>query len=152
MPISTKGEYAARALLHLALAYGEGSPVKTAQIASEQKIPKKYLEQILLLFKTQGLVESKPGRNGGYSLARDPSQITMAQVVRTVDGPLAPMLCVSKTAYARCTCVVEATCPLRTVWQEARDAMARVLEGITLEDVAERGRSLAQVGAPTYSV
>jgi len=152
MPISTKGEYAARALLHLALAHNGGVLVKTAEIARQQSIPKKYLEQILLIFKKQGLVESKPGLNGGYSLAKHPSQITMAQVVRAVDGPLAPVRCVSKTAYARCTCAVEATCALRSVWQEARDAVAGVLEGITLEEVADRARSLAQVCVATYSI
>jgi len=152
MPISTKGEYAARALLQLALAYNGGSRVKTAHIAEQQRIPKKYLEQILLLFKKQGLVESKAGLNGGYSLAKHPSQISMAQVVRAVDGPLAPVRCVSKTAYARCTCAVEATCGLRTVWQEARDAVARVLEEITLEDVAGRARALAEVYVPNYHI
>jgi len=152
MPISTKGEYAARALLHLALAYGAGAPVKTADIAQQQSIPKKYLEQILLLFKKEGFVRSKPGLNGGYSLARPPGQITMAQVVRAVDGPLAPVRCVSKTAYARCTCAVEATCALRTVWQEARDAVAQVLEDITLEEVAARARSMARVCVATYSI
>ena len=152
MPISTKGEYAARALLHLALAHKEGTPVKTADIAREQSIPKKYLEQILLLFKKQGLVQSKPGLHGGYCLAKPPGEITMAQVVRIVDGPLAPVRCVSKTAYARCTCAIEATCALRTVWQEARDAVAKVLEEVTLEEVAIRARSLAQVCNLAYNI
>ncbi len=152
MPISTKGEYAARALLHLAVAHGKGAPVKMAEIARQESIPKKYLEQILLIFKKLGLVESKPGLNGGYSLAKPPGRITMAQVVRAVDGPLAPMRCVSKTGYARCTCTEEATCALRTVWQEARDAVAGVLEGITLEEVADRARGLAEGYVATYSI
>jgi len=152
MQISTRGEYAARALLHLALAYDGARLVKTAAIAKQQSIPKKYLEQILLLFKKRGLVQSKPGLNGGYFLARPPGQITMAEIVRAVDGPLAPVRCVSKTAHVECTCAVEATCALRTVWQEARDAVARVLEGITLEEVAVRARVLAQVCILTYSI
>jgi len=150
MPISAKGEYAARALLHLALAYESGAPVKTADIARQQSIPKKYLEQILLLFKKDGYVRSKPGLNGGYSLAKPPADITMAEVIRAVDGPLAPVRCVSRTAYAKCTCAIESACALRTVWQEARNAMAGVLEGITLEEVAQRGRRLAQVW--TYNI
>jgi Rrf2 family cysteine metabolism transcriptional repressor len=152
MPVSAKGEYAARALLHLASAFEEGAPVRTADIATEQSIPKKYLEQILLVFKQKGLVRSKPGLNGGYFLAKPPSEITMAEVVRAVDGPLAPVRCVSQTAYAPCTCRVEATCALRTVWQEARDAMVGVLEKITLEEITIRARALQEVCALSYDI
>ena len=152
MSLSTRGEYAARALLHLALAYDLGAPVKTAEIAERQSIPKKYLEQILLLFKNEGILRSRPGLNGGYLLARHPSQITVAEIVRTADGPLAPVRCVSRTAHTRCTCAVEATCALRTVWQEARDAMAGVLERTTLEEVASRARTMMRACAPMYYI
>ena len=152
MPISAKGEYAARAMLHLALAYSKGAPAKTNDIAVQQKIPKKYLEQILLLFKKEGFVKSKPGLNGGYFLAKPPREITMAEIVRVVDGPLAPMRCVSKTGYSRCTCVAEDTCALRTVWQEARDAVAGVLEKVTLEEVATRAIELARTHTATYCI
>ena len=150
--MTTRGEYAARAMLHLAQAYESNEPVKTAQIAREQSIPKKYLEQILLIFKRAGLVRSKPGLNGGYMLARAPREITMAQIVRTIDGPLAPVRCVSKTAYVGCTCMVQTTCALRTVWQEARDAMAGVLESITLEEVVYRSRSMGETCASAYVI
>lgn len=146
MGISTRTEYATRALLDLALA-GEGSLVKTADVAKRQRIPKKYLEQILLLFKREGMLRSKPGLNGGYMLARSARQITMAEVVRAVDGPLAPVRCVSLTAYAPCTCPHENVCPLRTVWQQARGAMAEVLERITLADVAEQARQMGYLEA-----
>jgi Rrf2 family protein len=153
MPISNKGEYAARAMLHLALAYGGGAPVKTGEIAERQRIPRKYLEQILLVFKKVGFVRSKPGSNGGYLLAKPPKEITMADVIRAVDGPLAPVRCVSMTAYAPCTSAVEATCALRTVWKQARDAMVGVLEETTLEEVAQRARHLAQASAvPMYYI
>lgn len=152
MPISTKGEYAARAMLHLALAYANGMPARTDDIAVEQAIPKKYLEQIMQLFRKEGLVTSKPGLNGGHMLARPPREITMAEIVRAADGPLAPMRCVSKTAYTRCTCTSEDTCALRTVWQEARDAVAGVLEKITLEDVAQRARELQTAHASVYQI
>jgi Rrf2 family protein len=152
MSISAKGEYAARAMLHLALTYPHGIPARTLDIARQQKIPKKYLEQIMLLFKKEGLVQSKPGLNGGYTLSRRPREITMAEIVRAVDGPLAPMRCVSKTAYSRCTCTSEDTCGLRTVWQQARDAVADVLEQITLEDVAARSRELASKHTSGYSI
>ncbi len=146
MGISTKTEYATRALLDLALAR-TGAVVKTADIATRQRIPKKYLEQILLLFKKEGLLRSKPGLNGGYMLARPARQITMAEIVRAVDGPLAPVRCVSLTAYAPCTCPDEAVCPLRLVWQQARYAMAEVLEHVTLADVAEQARATGYLGA-----
>ena len=152
MPISSKGEYAARALLQLALSSDARTPVRTADIAQRQNIPKKYLEQILLLFKKEGLVRSKPGLNGGYFLAKRPAEISVAEVIRAVDGPLAPVRCVSRTAYAPCPFAVEATCALRTVWQEARDAMVGVLERITLEELAARARAMAEVCVPTYYI
>jgi len=153
LPISAKGEYAARALLHLALASDAQTPVRTGDIAERQNIPKKYLEQILLVFKKEGLVRSKPGLNGGYFLAKRPSEITMAEVIRAVDGPLAPVRCVSQTAYAPCPIAhVEATCALRTVWQEARDAMVGVLERITLEELAARARAMADTCVSTYHI
>jgi Rrf2 family protein len=153
MPISTKGEYAARALLHLALASDPHTPIKTGDIAAQQRIPKKYLEQILLLFKHAGFVQSKPSLKGGYFLARPASEITMAQMLRAVDGPLAPVRCVSQTAYAPCPCAVEeSTCALRSVWQEARDAMVGVLDRITLQDLADRARAMARQTAPTYAI
>lgn len=144
MGISTRTEYATRALLDLALAR-EGEVTKTADVARRQRIPKKYLEQILLAFKRQGILRSKPGLHGGYMLARPARQITLAEVVRAVDGPLAPVRCVSLTAYTPCTCPNESVCPLRTIWQQARDAMADVLERVTLADVADRAR---QIGYP----
>lgn len=146
MPISTKTEYATRALLDLALA-PEGATVKTADVARRQRIPKKYLEQIFLLFKKQGTLRSKPGLNGGYMLARPAGQITMADIVRAVDGPLAPVRCVSRMAYAPCTCPNENVCPIRAVWQRARDAMAEVLEEVTLADVADRASEIGYLNA-----
>jgi Rrf2 family protein len=152
MPISTKGEYAARAMIHLAISYGRGITAKTREIAKEQDIPKKYLEQILLLFKKEGIVKSKAGLNGGYFLAKPPSDITMAEIVRAVDGPLAPRRCASKTAYTRCITSDEETCALRTVWSEARDALANVLEKITLEEVIMRAEKLSRAETVTYQI
>lgn len=139
MGISTRTEYATRALLDLALMDGTRH-VKTSDIARRQHIPKKYLEQILLMFKNEGLVLSKPGLHGGFTLARPASQISIAEVVRAAEGPLAPVRCVSETAYAPCTCPDEGTCPLRDTWRQARDAMVSVLEKVTLADVAGRAR------------
>jgi Rrf2 family protein len=144
LPFSTTTEYATRALLDLAMA-PPGYPVKAADVARRQRIPRKYLEHVLLLCKKRGLVRSKPGLNGGYALARAAERITLAQVIRAVDGPIAPVRCVSLTAYAPCTCPNESACPIRDVWREARDAMVAVLERVTLADVARRARSHAEL-------
>ena len=152
MSISAKGEYAARAMMYLAMKYGDGVPVKAEEISRDQVIPKKYLESILLLFKNKALVISKSGVNGGYHLARHPSEITMAEIIRVIDGPLAPMPCVSLTSYVPCSCADESRCALKTVWQEARDQFVEVLERITLQDVVDRVRELDEKHSPMYYI
>ena len=99
--ISQKAKYALRALLSLAKADG-GSPVQISDIAREQAIPKKFLEQILLEMKKERLVESRRGKQGGYLLARPAADIPFGEVLRLIDGPLAPLPCLSQTAYRRC--------------------------------------------------
>jgi Rrf2 family cysteine metabolism transcriptional repressor len=142
MPISAKTEYAARAMIHLAINHRKDFFVKTDSISFEQHIPKKYLEQILLQLKSKGLVQSKSGLNGGYKLSKQPSRITIADIIRAVEGPLAPVQCVSKSFYIPCSVADESRCALRTVWQEARDKFVAVLEKITLEDVVSRTKKL----------
>ena len=99
--ISQKAKYALRALLSLAKADG-ACPVQISDIAREQAIPKKFLEQILLEMKKERLVESRRGKQGGYLLARPAADITFGEVLRLIDGPLAPLPCLSQTAYRRC--------------------------------------------------
>ena len=152
MSISAKGEYAVMALLDLALAYPDGGPAKAADIAARQGISKKYLEQILLIYKGKGYVGSKSGQNGGYFLAKDPREITIADALRVVEGPLAPVRCVSVTAYSKCMRKIESACALRTVWKEARDAMVGILEKTTLDDLAQRARNMACDSAPMYYI
>lgn len=131
-------------MLDLALAYGSEEPVKAADIASRQGISKKYLEQILTAYKCRGIVGSKSGKNGGYYLAKHPREITLAEALRVVEGPLAPVRCVSVTAHTKCPLGIEEnSCALRTIWQEARDAMVGVLERMTLEDLVERERRMS---------
>lgn len=152
MSISTKGEYAVRALLDLALVYEDGKPLKAVEIAQREGISKKYLEQILTAFRHSGLVNTRSGQNGGYYLAKDPKEITIAAALRIVEGPLAPVRCVSVTAYEKCTCRIEDTCALRTVWQEARDAMVGVLENTTLDDLVQRHKKMSVDTAPMYYI
>jgi len=137
MRLSTKGEYASRALLEFSLRYKK-DPVKTRvkDIALAQDIPERFLEQILLILKRAGYIRSKKGPNGGYYLAMPPSKIRVADVIRTMDGPLAPIDCVSATAHE--VCPRESFCGLRWLWKKVRDQVAEILENTTFEDLAER--------------
>ncbi len=108
-------------------------------LSEQESIPKKFLEQILLGLKGAGFVESKKGRGGGYSLARNPAEITLGEVIRRIEGPLAPLPCASETAYRKCDeCEDADTCGTRMVMREVRDATARILDSTTLADVCER--------------
>jgi Rrf2 family protein len=124
--------------------YGRG-PVLISQLAEDEAIPKKFLEQILLSLKTRGLVSSKTGRGGGYMLAQPPSQITIASVIRMIDGPIAPLPCASETRFHKCDeCVDIETCGTRMVMKEVRDAMAEILERTTLASVCRKVDSARQ--------
>ena len=126
--ISQKAKYALRALLSLAKADG-GYPVQISDIAREQAIPKKFLEQILLEMKKERLVESRRGKQGGYLLARPADDITFGEVLRLIDGPIAPLPCLSKIAYRRCAdCQDEASCEIRHVFAHVVNAQREVLE------------------------
>lgn len=135
MRLSTKGEYATRAMLELSLHY-PGVLLHIRDISSAQEIPERFLEQILLLLKRAGYLRSKKGPNGGYYLSRDPSQINVAEVIRVMDGPLAPIDCVSVTAHE--ICPRENFCGLKWLWKEVRDSVAEILERTTFKDLAER--------------
>jgi Rrf2 family protein len=140
--LSQRGEYALRALLVLGLRHGEGV-VRIQAVADEQRIPKRFLEQILNDLKDARIVESRRGVQGGYRLARPPEQISLAEIIRHMDGPLAPVGCVSERFYEKCSCPDEDRCALRSVMQEVRDAVARLLEGVTLAELCTRARTLA---------
>jgi Rrf2 family protein len=140
--LSSRAKYATRALVELSLAYDQGS-ISIQQIADTQNIPVKYLEQILVALKIVGLVRSKKGPGGGYSLARAPGEIYLGSVVRALDGPLALMTCVSVHGYQECGCPDPETCGLKTVFKEARDAVVGVLDATTFANIVERQRALA---------
>ncbi|TSK08102.1 MAG: Rrf2 family transcriptional regulator [Geobacter sp.] len=136
--ISKKTKYGLKALIYLARRYEQG-PILIADLAREERIPKKFLENILLNLKNAGVLQSRKGRGGGYSLGRPPEKITFGQAIRLMEGPLAPVPCVSEMAYARCTeCGNELTCGIRLVMKDVRDEMARILDGTTLADVLEK--------------
>lgn len=141
--LTKKGKYGVKALVHLAR-LEPGETVAAADIARANKIPKKFLDAILSELRRDGLVLARKGPGGGYALARDPARITLAAAVRTLDGPLAPLPCASRTAYRPCDdCTSVAECSVRLAMLEVRDAMAGILENLTLRDMAE-GRSHAK--------
>jgi Rrf2 family protein len=134
--LTRRAKYGLIALTHLADRAGEG-PVLIEQLAREEQIPQKYLERILLDLKRHGVLQSRKGRGGGYLLNRPASGILIGDVLRVLDGPLAPVPCVSYTAYARCDeCRDEATCRIKKVMKRVRDAIGEVLETTTLADLA----------------
>ncbi len=144
--ISQKAKYALRALLVLARAPA-GAPVLISEIASSQAIPKKFLEQILLDLRNQGIVVSRRGKLGGYSLLKAPSEVTFGQVLRLVDGPIAPLPCLSKTAYRRCSdCKSERNCEIRRVFRAVAEATRQVLDQTTIAD-AIGGKQIPMAGA-----
>jgi Rrf2 family protein len=152
--MSRKARYALRALYALAADEARG-PVLIADLAEREKIPRKFLEAILLELKNAGVLKSKKGKGGGYALARAPQQITMGQVIRIIDGPLAPIPCASERAYVKCEeCVDEASCGTRQVMKKVRDAIAAILDGTTLADVqTQMARARFSTGTPvTYSI
>ncbi len=134
MRLSTKGEYASRAMLELAVHY-ENHPLHIRDISRAQNIPQRFLEQILLQLKRAGYLRSRKGPDGGYYLARPPADINVAEVIRVMDGPLAPIDCVSVTAHE--VCPHEKTCSLKWLWKEVRDAVAEILERTTFADLVK---------------
>lgn len=142
--LSQKAKYGIQALLFLARR-GQGSPVLIKEIAEKERLPKKFLESILLELKSAGILHARPGRGGGYTLNRPPRTVTLGRVIRLIDGPLAPIPCVSQTAYAPCKdCVDERTCVIRAVMKQVRDATAKILDETSIEDLLEKEQHLSR--------
>jgi Rrf2 family protein len=138
MKLSKRGEYALRALIDLGIASELGWPMlQITELATKEKLPIKFLEQIFTQLKAAGYVKSRRGKFGGYSLARPMNRIKFGAVVRLIDGPLAPIRCVSATSYARCSCPDEVHCGLRMLMLDVRDAIAKLLDRFTLADIVE---------------
>lgn len=145
MRLSKRGEYGLRAMITLAEPAEDGtSPVmlQIKEISQREQISPKFLEQILLTLKNAGLLHSKMGVGGGYYLARPASQITLGQIFRVLDGPVAPIKCVSQMAYEPCGCPDEETCGLRLAMSDVRNAIAGILDNTSLEDIIKRQNSI----------
>jgi Rrf2 family protein len=150
--ISQKAKYAIKALACLAEARPSGS-LQIEEIAKAAALPRKFLEHILLDLKHGGIVASRRGRAGGYVLLKRPGEITIGQILRAVDGPIAPLPCISRTAYRRCEdCTDEKTCVVRHLFADAYAAQLLLFDGTTLA-AALRGRSASMPsGAPRENI
>jgi Rrf2 family transcriptional regulator, cysteine metabolism repressor len=146
MKLSLRGEYALRALVVLGVNYGE-NVLSIQAISAQQNIPKRFLEHILNDLRTAGIVESRRGAGGGYRLRQAPDQISLAAVIRHIEGPLAPVSCVSEKFYSRCTCPDEAKCGIRSIMKEIRDAIVGILEKVTVAELCQRVQSLQGIHA-----
>lgn len=136
MRFSKKSEYALRAMIELTQEFGHGL-VQRKSLAERQNIPLGFLEMILLSLKNAGLIGSRRGAHGGVFLIKSPREITLGQIIRLLDGPLAPIACVSQTAYQKCQDCPHAattTCPIQRIMLEVRNAIASVLDHYSLED------------------
>jgi Rrf2 family protein len=141
MRLSKRGEYGLRAMIRLAEPGKKGSSpamLQIKEISEREQISPKFLEQILLTLKNAGLLHSKMGVGGGYYLARPASEITLGQIFRILDGPVAPIRCVSQMAYEPCGCPDEQTCGLRLAMSDVRNAIADILDNTSLADVTKR--------------
>lgn len=139
--ISKKTIYAFKALIHLA-GTPSGQPVLIADLARDEKIPKKFLEFILLSLRKGGLLHSRIGKGGGYNLALPANKITLGAVVRILEGDIAPVQCLSSTNYARCEeCQDETTCGIKLTMADVNFALTNVLDGLTLADMIERSNN-----------
>ena len=133
--LSKKAKYGLQALIALAKG-SRDNPILIQELARQEQMPRKFLEAILLDLKRHGILESKKGRGGGYKLAKPAHEIKLGQVVRILSGPLAPISCVSQTAYRKChDCPNERNCGVRMVMKEVRDSIARVLDQRSIGDV-----------------
>jgi Rrf2 family protein len=150
MKLTKRGEYALRALIDFGIAYELGRPlVKVGELVEKERLPVKFLEQILMQLREAGYIDTKRGKAGGYFLAKPPKEIRFGEVIRLIDGPLAPIACVSHTAYERCTCPDEDHCGLRMLMLDVRNAIARILDRYVLSDVVDITlRKLRRDGIP----
>ena len=149
--LSKKTKYAIKALLYLAKNYGEG-PVLIGTLSEKEKIPKKFLESILLDLRKQGILASKMGIGGGYYLLKKPNEVFLSQIIRVTDGPIALVPCVSLNFYEKCDdCEHETICCIKDVMTDVREATLKILSTTTLEDMLKRESKLSKLVESTKS-
>ena len=146
--ISQRARYAFKAVVALARAKpGEGMQIK--QLCEQEKLPRKFLEQILLTLKAAGYISSRRGRDGGYEILKAPAKIMIGPMLRAVDGPIAPLPCLSRTAYRRCDdCRDEAACELRIAFDKAYSDYLATLEHLSLADIMRQSDAAGLAAIP----
>lgn len=149
MKLSTRGEYGLRAMVDLAMRYGEG-PISLKSVAERQDISDHYLEQLIAVLRKTGLVKSVRGAQGGYSLSREPGKIRVGDVIRALEGPIAPVDCVNEED-PEC-CARAENCVTRTIWEKVRDSITDVLDSITLEDMCKEAEKNGLDGKFIYHI
>ena len=143
MKLSTKGDFATRVLLELSAAEGPRA-LSVHELSGRTGISAKYLEQIMMRLRSANLVRSTRGAHGGYELAKSAQELTVGEVIRVMDGPLAPSPCASQSAHVPCPryrCPTEESCVLRGLWLDVRDAISSVLDGTTFAELVHRQRN-----------
>jgi len=133
---STRGEYGVRLMVELARHHGSG-PVSLAELADHEALPRPYLEQLVVSLRESALVSSTRGAHGGYELARDPDQIRMSEVIRALEGPIAPMICASEDPAHADLCDRTSFCNVNLLWGRVRDALIFALDSVTLAELAQ---------------
>ncbi len=149
MSVSQKCQYGLRALFHLAKTYGQG-PIKIADIAEKQAIPKRFLEVILSQLKQGGFVSSVRGNEGGYILERDPESLAVGEIIRFVEGPLAPVGCLS--SEDKTPCPLTGRCIFMPMWQRVREVVEDVYDNTTFLALVEQERELVEQYVPQYAI
>jgi Rrf2 family cysteine metabolism transcriptional repressor len=144
LAFSTKGEYGVRLMVQLGRRFGSG-PASLTEIAASEELPRPYLEQLAIALRDAGLVVSTRGARGGYELARPPAEIPMAEVLRALEGPIAPMVCASEEPDHLPGCDRTSRCTVNLLWVRIRDAIAETLDAITLADLVP-SRTIALEG------
>jgi Rrf2 family protein len=142
MKISTKGDYGLRALIELTHHFGETRPVQSAEIASRQKIPESYLEQLLTILRKAGFIRSVRGPQGGHALLREPSSLRVSEVIEALEGTIMPTDCLDGGS----NCARNGGCAQSEMWRDVRDAILGVLDNTTISDLAARDRALQPTG------
>jgi Rrf2 family protein len=138
MNLTKRGEYALRTLIRIGVAHSLGREVvSVSELADAERLPLKFVEQILLQLRGAGYIETRRGKFGGYRIAKPLGEIRIGDVVRLIDGRLAPIACASETCYERCTCPDEDHCGLRMLMIDVRNAISRILDRYTLGQVVE---------------
>jgi Rrf2 family transcriptional regulator, cysteine metabolism repressor len=153
MKLSSRGDYATRVLMELAVSEGPRA-LSAHDLSRRTGISQKYLEQIMVRLRDANLVSARRGAQGGYELTKSPDEISVGEVVRVMDGPLAPSPCASQSAHVPCPvyrCPSEQSCVLRGLWMDVRDAISGVLDTTTFADLVRRQREAAPP-APRFCI